>query len=409
MNKRKIKILLVLLLISLIVFSGCTNSITLFKNKENKMGETEQNQIQNGPSPEEKQRMEIEEQRKKELGDLYVPLPPLKKEENPRVKVKGIYITGNTAGIPQKLDHLVQLVENTELNAMVIDVKDDDGLMTYESKIEMVNKTGANTKVRIKNIDELISNLKSKNIYPIARIVVFKDPNLSKNRPDLSIQKKTGGVWRDNKGVSWVNPYNKTVWDYNIAIAKEAALHGFREIQFDYIRFPENGKKVDREAYFPGQNGKSKEDNIAEFIAYAREQLKDYNVYVSVDVFGLVTAVKDDMGIGQKWEKIAPLVDYISPMVYPSHYGPYNYGFKNPNAHPYEVVYKALKDAKEKNSKLQTYAIVRPWIQDFNLGYPPYHANELRAQIKAVYDNGYEEWMVWNPNNKYSENAFLKE
>ncbi|WP_203227591.1 putative glycoside hydrolase [Calorimonas adulescens] len=345
---------------------------------------------------------------REKLKEYYVPLP---KEETPKPNppiVKGIYVTGDIAGSKKNIEHLVDLLDNSELNTMVIDVKDDNGLMTYKSNIQIVNDVDANRYVRINDIQSFIKNLQEHNIYPIARIVTFKDRNLSEHRPDLSIQKKSGGIWRDRKGVSWVNPYDKRVWDYNIAIAKEAALNGFKEIQFDYVRFPENGTMVDAEAFFPGQDGKPKEDCIAEFLSYAKEQLKAYNVVISADVFGLTTSVEDDMNIGQKWEKISPAVDYISPMIYPSHYYSGNYGFDNPNAHPYEVIDRAIKDAIKKNEKLQKKAIIRPWIQDFTLGKPKYTGEDVLKQIKALKDNGIENYMLWNAGNKYSEDVFRK-
>lgn len=345
---------------------------------------------------------------KEKLKEYYVPLPMEKpKNPNPPV-VKGIYVTGNIAGSTSHLEHLIDLLDNSELNTMVIDVKDDNGLMSYKSNIQIVNNVEANRYVRIRDIHSFMNTLEQHNIYPIARIVTFKDRNLSEHRPDLSIQKKTGGIWHDRKGVSWVNPYDKRVWDYDIAIAKEAALNGFKEIQFDYVRFPENGARVDAEAFFPGQNGKSKEDCIAEFLTYAKEQLKDYNVIISADVFGLTTSVEDDMNIGQKWEKISPVVDYISPMIYPSHYYTGNYGFDNPNAHPYEVVDKAIKDAFKKNNSLEKGAIIRPWIQDFTLGQPKYTGEDVLKQIKALNDNGIEGYMLWNAGNKYSEDILRK-
>ncbi len=345
---------------------------------------------------------------KEELKEYYVPLPEKKPQKPDPPVVKGIYVTGNIAGSKEHFEHLVDLLDNSDLNTMVIDVKDDNGLMSYKSGIQIVNEVDANKYVRIKDVHAFMNTLTSHNIYPIARIVTFKDRNLSEHRPDLSIRKKAGGIWRDRKGVSWVNPYDKRVWDYDIAIAKEAALNGFKEIQFDYVRFPENGARVDAEAFFPGQDGKSKEDCIADFLSYAREQLKGYNVIISADVFGLTTSVSDDMGIGQKWEKISPIVDYISPMIYPSHYYAGNYGFSNPNAHPYEVVDKAVKDAFKKDEGAEKSAVIRPWIQDFSLGTPRYTGEDLLKQVKALNDNGIKEYMLWNAGNKYSEDVLRK-
>ena len=343
---------------------------------------------------------------KETLKEYYVPLPLDKQNSFDVPVVKGIYVTGNTAGTPKYFNHLIDFLDRSELNAMVIDVKDDNGLITYESNIEIVESAEADRYVRIQDIKSFIQTLENHNIYPIARVVTFKDSNLCNHYPEFAIQKKSGGIWRDRNGVPWVNPYDKRVWDYNVAIAKEAALNGFKEIQFDYVRFPENGSKVDAEAFFPGKNDVSKEDCVAGFLAYARQQLKDYNVVISADVFGLTTSADDDMNIGQKWEKISPTVDYISPMIYPSHYYPGNYGFDNPNAHPYEVIDKAVKDALKKDAGLEKKAVIRPWIQDFTLGSPKYTGEDVLKQIKALNDNGIQGYMLWNAGNVYSENAF---
>jgi hypothetical protein len=342
---------------------------------------------------------------KEELKEYYVPLPVCKPHKPEPPEVKGIYVTGNMAGSTDHFNHLVDLLDSSELNTMVIDVKDDNGLMTYKSNIQIINDVEANSDVRIKDIHSFMNNLDGHNIYPIARIVTFKDRNLSAHRSDLSIQKKTGGIWRDHKGISWVNPYDKRVWDYDIAVAKEAALNGFKEIQFDYVRFPENGARVDAEAFFPGKDRKSKEDCIADFLTYAREQLKDYNVIISADVFGLTTSVSDDMDIGQSWKKISPEVEYISPMIYPSHYTAGNYGFSNPNAHPYEVVDGAVKDALKKDKNIKKSAVIRPWIQDFSLGQPRYSGQDVLKQIKALKNNGINGYLLWNAGNKYSEDV----
>lgn len=324
--------------------------------------------------------------------------------------VKGLFITGYTANNP-KFDYLLNLVNNTDLNSFVIDVKNDSGHVTYNSNIEQVNLIGADDNNIIDDIDMEIENAKENNIYTIARIVTFKDPYLAGANPDLAIKKKNGGVWRDGKGVSWVDPYKKEVWDYNIAIAKEAAEKGFDEIQFDYVRFPDNAKKLDREVIFDNTDNKSKAENIAEFLVYAKEELKDYSVFISADVFGLTTTVVDDMGIGQQWELITTIVDYICPMMYPSHYGKGLYGLAIPNAQPYNLIYSGLEDALEKNTTVNNNgkktAIIRPWYQDFTMGGIPYGPVEVQAQIDAGIDLGVPEYLIWNASNNYSEATWL--
>lgn len=230
------------------------------------------------------------------------------------------------------------------------------------------------------------------------------------------MHRKTGGIWADNKGVVWIDPYRKEVWDYNIALAKEAAKKGFKEIQFDYVRFPDNGKKVDQEVAFYQQNGKPKQQVIADFLAYAKKELAPYNVYISADIFGLVPSVSDDMGIGQKWELVSPQVDYISPMMYPSHYANGTFGLAVPDARPYETIYHGLQDAQKKDAVLrnnkQQPAIIRPWYQDFTArwvkGHIPYGPPEVLAQIKAGRDLGVDEYLIWDAGNTYSEAAWRK-
>lgn len=324
---------------------------------------------------------------------------PVKKEA---VEVKGIYMSGRVFQAPYLFDRLIKLVDKTELNSLVIDIKDDEGCLTTDMNIPLTKEI----KARIhkgSNIEKNMELLYEKNIYPIARIVVFKDPTLAEGKPDLAIKKYDGTLWRDRKGLAWVDPHSHIVWEYAVDVAKEAAKMGFREIQFDYVRFPTDGDL--KNAVYPYETEQKKEDVIKEFLQYAKKELEPYKVFVAADVFGLTTLTLDDMGMGQKFEKIITGVDYICPMIYPSHYGPGNYGFANPNAYPYEVVKNALLDAKKKTG--DSNVIVRPWLQDFNLGKPSYGVSEVRAQIKATYDAGYNEWILWNAGNRYTSDALL--
>jgi hypothetical protein len=326
---------------------------------------------------------------------------------NPPVKVKGIYLTGWKAGMEAEFEKLLNLVDTTELNAMVVDVKDNTGRITYESSVPLVREIGAGS-TRIKHIDGLLKTLKEHNIYAIARIVVFEDPVLSKARPDLSIKTKSGLPWATRRGLGWVDPYNSYVWDYVVDIAEEAAKKGFNEIQFDYVRFPSDGNL--NNIVYPAYDGRSRVQIISSFLTYAKKRLEPYGVYVSADIFGLVTSAEDDMKIGQVLEDVAAVVDYISPMVYPSHYAPGSYGLPNPNAAPYETVYRSLADAVKRLKKMEgDKAEIRPWLQDFTLGKPPYGPREVRAQIKATYDAGLSQWILWNPANTYTVSALSPE
>ena len=413
----KILAVLIILLIGVIVYSQLQE--TFSKGVEPPQQEEENE----GLNEEEERRLAEERMReerrqreaalREELGAFFVPLPPLERSENPPVKVKGIYVTGHTAANSKRFTELLALLDSTELNAMVIDVKNDHGYMTYPSEIEIVKEVNANKGAVIKDIDAVMAELEKHDVYPIARIVVFRDPHLPEVKPEWAIQKRNGsGQWRDPKNFAWVNPYDKRVWDYNIAIAKEAALKGFREIQFDYVRFPENAKRVDREAEFPGANGRAKDEAIEAFLAYARQQLAEYNVYISADVFGVIATSRGDAdGIGQSWERVSPQVDYICPMIYPSHYGPGYFGYAVPDAHPGGTVSRALTDAIKRSAPLAEPAIIRPWLQSFTAtwvkGHIKYGAAEVRAQIEAALALGIDEFLIWNPGNRYITNSYL--
>lgn len=323
---------------------------------------------------------------------------------NPKVEVKGIYLTGWKAGQTKELEKLLKFADKTEINTMVIDIKDSTGRLTYRSALPMVEEIGANS-ARIADIDDLLKTLKKHDIYAIARVVAFEDPILAKNRPEWSIKTKSGKLWNTRNGLGWVDPYNREVWDYILDIAEEVAQKGFNEIQFDYVRFPSDGNL--KNIVYPSNNGQSRVETISSFLKYANKRLKPYGVYTSADVFGLVTSAVDDMLIGQILEDLAKDVDYISPMVYPSHYYSGSYGIANPNGSPYETVYRALVDAVRRLEKVEGFkAEIRPWLQDFTLGEPSYGAQEVQDQIKATYDAGLSQWILWDPANNYSVNAF---
>ncbi|WFR58405.1 putative glycoside hydrolase [Anaerocolumna sp. AGMB13025] len=329
-------------------------------------------------------------------------------------KVKGIYVTGPRAGKESYMKDLIELVDTTELNAMVIDIKNDNGEITYKMDLPQVKDMGADVNY-ISNIEQLIADLKAKDIYLIARIVAFKDPILAKNRPDLSLKKKDGSIFYDKSGLSWVNPYKKEVWEYLVSVAKEAALLGFDEIQFDYIRFStDSGMK---EVNFGKEaKGKSKMETITEFTKYACENLKPLGVYVSADVYGTIIDSKVDAKIvGQDYKEMAKYLDYICPMIYPSHYQDGSYGIKHPDLNPYDLILSALDKSQTelKESDNTNQAIVRSWLQDFTAtwldNHKSYGPKEIRDQIKAVYDAGYDEWILWNGNNNYTKEGLEKE
>jgi len=340
--------------------------------------------------------------------------PGAKKKD---ILVKALYLTGWTVGMKERLDHYIELANTTEINSYVIDIKDDDGLVGYESSIPAVRDIGAWTKKY--DVDYVLNRLHENNIHVIGRIVCFKDPYLSSKRPDLAIKDTRGGLWKEKnssgKMVTWLNPYNKESWPYLIDIAKEAVQKGFDEIQFDYVRFPSGDKKV----MDFGTPDKKKYEAINEFLAYARKEMPD--VVLSADIFGIVCEGEGDSeDIGQYLELIGKDLEYISPMLYPSHYalGQVVNGIKfaKPDLEPYAVVYNSLAKTKNRFANVDGYTPdVRPYLQDFTASwigkgnYIEYGPEQVRQQIKAVYDAGYKEWILWSARNKYSEAGLLKE
>lgn len=341
------------------------------------------------------------------------------KNENHPVKVKALYLTGWTVGSSKKVEHYVELANTTEINAYVVDIKDDDGYVGYESQIPEVRENG--TWKKKYNPESVLKAFHDNGIYVIGRLVVYKDPVYSMKRPDLAIKDINGGLWKDRNKMTWLNPYNKENWDYTISIAKEAVALGFDEIQFDYVRFPSDGKPKNMD--FTGIE-QERYEAICEFLAYAKEKIPE--VPISADVFGIILeSPKDTEKIGQYLEFVGKDIDYISPMVYPSHYAlgqiVNKVKFDVPDLDPYGVVYNSLIKCRDRIAQTDGYkAGVRPYLQDFTATwlvskdkktkyYQVYGAEQVRQQIKAVYDAGYEEWILWDASNKYSEDALLKE
>lgn len=316
--------------------------------------------------------------------------------------VKGIYIIAHSGSEPN-LSAYIDFINSNELNALVVDVKDVTGEVMYPSKVPLAREIGATRDV-IPDIKALAGELEENDIYSIARISVFEDDLLPRQRPDLAaMDSATGLPWRNSLNQTWADSYDREVWEYNVAVAKEAAEAGFDEVQFDYVRFPSDGPMETltyEEETFP-----TEADAIAGFLEYARSELNPMGVYVAADVFGLA-AGDNGAGVGQDITKIAQHVDVLSPMAYPSHYPVGSYGYDNPNAEPYGVLENTLAefeaDIKDKNPDLE----LRPWLQDFDYGTPPdYGPTEVKAQKQAVYDSGKTSWLLWNPDNLYTEEA----
>ena len=323
--------------------------------------------------------------------------------------IRGIYLNAWAAGSPRRREALIEMAGRTELNAFVIDIKDATGFISHDTRVRLAEEVGAKGERRIRDLPGLLRRLKEAGIYPIARIVVAKDPLLSKGRPDLAIQDIDGGVWVDQKGALWLNLFHKEVWEYHVALAQELVQAGFPEIQWDYIRFPDSPDSLLARTVYPGRDGRERVEAVRGFLGYAKEVLgaEDEGVRVTADVFGVTTSYRTDVGIGQVWETFIDQIDVALPMVYPSHYWPGSFGYQSPNAYPYEIVLRALSDALSRSEKVEGAGSARPWLQDFSLGSPPYDAPEVRAQIQATYDAGIQEWILWNPGNRYTESALI--
>ena len=344
-----------------------------------------------------------------------VPTPPADYEPDPAERafflferpkhVRGLYVNAWSAGSRRRMAALIDLASRTEINSFVIDIKDATGYVSHRTGVPLARATGATGQIRIPSMSWLLGRLEEAEIYPIARIVIVKDPLLAAARPELAVRDTSGGVWEDNTGTVWMNPFSREVWDYHVAIAREVAEMGFREIQWDYVRFPDAPASALGRAHFPGRDGRLRTEAIREFLAYSRAELADLGVDITADVFGVTTSAAHDVGIGQVWESFIDVVDVALPMVYPSHYWKGSFGYDKPNSRPYEIVRRALEHAVERSAGLEGAGTTRPWLQDFTMGAPRYNAPEVRAQIQATYDAGIDEWILWNPGSRYTEAA----
>ena len=315
--------------------------------------------------------------------------------------VRALYVNRFGVQSTKRMAKMIAIADSTEINALVLDMKDEFGL-NYKSAIPAVARN-AGTAGTVRDLEALLDTLKAHDILPIARLVVFKDSVTARLNPGWTIRKADGSPWRDHQGLAWVNPYNRELWEYNLSVAEELVKLGFGEVQFDYIRFPEPYKSLPQQV-FPDTKGQSKPEVLAEFLKTANARFDKLGVRTTADIFGLVTTVKGPLEIGQEREKIAPVTDVLLPMVYPSHYPRGSFGVAGPNAEPYKIIYAAIKRARERNEKLGIHGgreNVRPWLQAFSLGQPKYDASHMREQIRAVYDAGYDGWVLWSPGSNY--------
>jgi len=322
--------------------------------------------------------------------------------------VKALYVNA-WAFSGSKLAQLVSLADSTEINAFVIDVKDDTGCLLYPSDVRVAQDIGATKCVRTKDLHSRLDTLRAHDIYAIARIVVAKDPLLAERKSQWSVQRRDGsGLWRDRINIAWVDAYNDSVWIYAAQLAEEAVHLGFDEVQFDYVRFPDEPKEAMAEAVFAARKpGETQREGVQAGIAILANRLQPLGVPITFDIFGLTSSATGDLGIGQVWEDFVTVADVVLPMVYPSHYYRGSYGLAWPNGEPYRVVRNALSEAIERSRPLARAATIRPYLQAFTLGRrkPRYTPYEIREQIRAAEELGIETWVLWNPRSVYQRDS----
>lgn len=318
--------------------------------------------------------------------------------------VKGIYVSGWVAGTTSSMNRIFTLLDTTTANTVIIDIKDATGRLSYQPRDPELQKIGVGTN-RIKNLDELLTKLHEKNIYVIGRVAVFQDPYFATVHPGSAFKDtRSGALWNDNKGLAWLKTNDVATWDYTVRIARDAYTQGFDEINLDYVRFPSDGplSYLDKSSITS-----SRPDTIRDFFMYMDQKIRQESaIPLSADIFGLAASATGDLGIGQILEYIAPYVDYIAPMVYPSHFADGTYGISDPAEQPYAVIYKSMSDAIKKMTAIQENPQkLRPWLQDFDLG-AVYTVDMVKAQIQAVQDAGLDSWMMWDPRTVYTKGAF---
>jgi hypothetical protein len=332
--------------------------------------------------------------------------------DNGPAQIRGLYVNAYAAGSRTRLPQLLKMADETEVNAFVVDVKDEKGIR-YHTDLPLQHSLEQPGEVTIRDLKALADTMHAHHLYAIARIVVFKDPILSKARPEWSVRAPGGGLWQDKKGNTWVSPWDPHVWDYNLAIAEQAAKAGFNAIQFDYVRFAEPYRSLPPQVHPLAKGARS--DAIAAFLNEAKRRLHPLGVMVTADVFGLVPSDPGDVDIGQQWETVASTADHVNPMMYPSHYLPTHLpGVPRPDLMPYQTIFKSAGMARLRNDRLRqvgvTPARIVVWLQAFNatwLGrnHQDYGPQQLREQKQAVYDVGFDDWFLWNPGSHYEQVA----
>ena len=314
--------------------------------------------------------------------------------------VRALYVNRWATQSPKKMRALMAIADSTEINGLVLDLKDEFGL-NFSSKDTTVARNSGRSGT-IPHLKELIDTLHAHGIVVIARQVTFKDSVAARVNPEHTIRKPDGSAWRDKQGLTWVDPYDAKIREYNIRVAEELARMGFDEIQFDYVRFPEPYPSLPKQT-FTDANGVSRPQALADFLGAACKRINALGARCTADIFGLVTTVRGPLEIGQEWEKISPPVDVVLPMTYPSHYPHGSFGAARPNAEPEKIQRVAISKAHDRDLALRITKPehVRPWVQAFTLGAPAYGPAEIEAQKRGIYAAGYDGWVLWNPGSKY--------
>ena len=333
----------------------------------------------------------------------------------PKNGVKGIYFNAYSAANPKTYNKIIDLIDSTKLNTVVIDVKDDWGNITCDFKSN--DKDIKNATEEIIDVEDFIKKMHDKGIYVIARITTFKDSVISEKHPSWGFKLENGSLLVNGLGESFTNPYMDEVRNYNLKIAELAAQAGFDEIQFDYVRFAEGFENINENLnYSKGkwENLNMNEDEkrvnaITSFVKEAREMLQDYDTPCGVDVFGYSMQVGRAGGIGQDFKEISNQADVMSSMIYPSHWGDYSFDIEKPDLEPYKLVRRYLKEEQKQFSEIEHRPQSRPWIQDFTASwigsgnYMEYDKKAVEDQIRAIYDSGQNEFLLWNASSKYTK------
>ncbi len=340
--------------------------------------------------------------------------PKIKKQNSNEISpsdVRAIYMTAYTAGYAERRNSLIEkVVASDKYNAVVIDIKDVSGFLAYTPKNPIRDASPSN---KIKDIHSIVKQIKKRGVYLIARIIVFKDQEFVKKYPGLAVKNTNGEIWRDRKGKAWVDPSAEAIWDYTVDLSSRAYDLGFDEVNIDYVRFPSDGNMDDIVYPISGKNS-IKSNIIEEFNKYLSTKLRDKypEKKLSADVFGMVTARNNGLGIGQKLSSFIPYYDYVSPMIYPSLY-PNNYnGIVHPNNHEYKIVYDAVLSGLKyidnynfKNGTDYPHSLLRPWIQGYTCTWCSGYQKKLVDiidQEQAVKDNNLDGFLLWNSSNKYN-------